>query len=217
MILRATLLVALLGGSPAVAAPPPTEEIDPALVAKLARSLAEDAGQSDHYDAEVWLLSTTPKIGRWVTDESERRRILDRVYVEANRNRIDADLILAVMQVESAFDRFAISRVGAQGLMQVMPFWRNEIGRPHDNLTDIDTNIRYGSAILAHYLDVSKGDLIDALARYNGSRGRLKYPERVVYAYRGTWQTLSNDLLPELTEGCAAYGLAACGSLNRRR
>jgi soluble lytic murein transglycosylase-like protein len=221
MMLRAGLFFALLGaaaaaGTEALAASP-AEEIDPALVAKLARALADDAGESDHFDAEVWLLSTAPKVARWVTDEAERGRILDRVYVEANRNDIDADLVLAVMQVESAFDRFAISTAGAQGLMQVMPFWRNEIGRPQDNLTDVDTNIRYGATILAHYLEVSKGDLIDALARYNGSRGRLHYPELVVYAYRATWQTLSNDELPELTDGCAAYGLAACGSIPRRR
>jgi soluble lytic murein transglycosylase-like protein len=221
MTFRAALLVVLLGlpafGVEAAARQAPPEPVDPALVAKLARSLAQGTGQQDHFDAEVWLMSTAPKISRWVRDDTERTLILDTVYQEANRNAIDADLVLAVMQVESAFDRFAISSAGAQGLMQVMPFWRNEIGRPQDNLTDVVTNIRYGSTILAHYLEVSKGDLVDALARYNGSRGRLHYPERVVYAYRGTWQTLSNDLLPELTDGCAAYGLAACGSLNRRR
>jgi len=215
MMLRLLAVVVLASGSYAFATMP--EEPDPVLVARLARAMADDAGQSDHFDAEVWLLSTAPKIARFVADEQERLQILDTVYQQARRNGIDADLILAVMHVESAFDRFAISKVGAQGLMQVMPFWRNEIGRPQDNLTDVVTNIRYGSTILAHYLEVSKGDLIEALARYNGSRGRLHYPELVVYRYRGTWQTLSNDELPELTAGCAAYGLAACGPLTRRR
>jgi len=215
MMLRLLAVVVLASGSYAFATM--AEEPDPVLVARLARAMADDAGQSDHFDAEVWLLSTAPKIARFVADEQERLQILDTVYQQARRNGIDADLILAVMHVESAFDRFAISKVGAQGLMQVMPFWRNEIGRPQDNLTDVVTNIRYGSTILAHYLEVSKGDLIEALARYNGSRGRLHYPELVVYRYRGTWQTLSNDELPELTAGCAAYGLAACGPLTRRR
>jgi soluble lytic murein transglycosylase-like protein len=217
MKLHAALLVVLLGTPLAGAGVAGPEPVDPALVAKLAQSLARSAGERDHFDAQVWLMSTAPKISRWVTDEDERTLILHTVYQEANRNSIDADLILAVMQVESAFDRFAISSAGAQGLMQVMPFWRNEIGRPQDNLTDVITNVRYGSTILAHYLEVAKGDLIDALARYNGSRGRLKYPELVVYAYRSRWQTLSDDMLPELTDGCAAYDLAACGSISRRR
>jgi soluble lytic murein transglycosylase-like protein len=100
--------------------------------------------------------------------------------------------------------------------MQVMPFWRAEIGRPQDNLTEIDTNVQYGTAILAHYLDVANRDLIDALARYNGSRGRLKYPERVVYTFRSRWQTQSADQLPELRAGCLAYNLDACAPLGRR-
>lgn len=222
MTLRAVVFSTLIAGSATGLAAPAADrgaaiDPDPALVARLARSLADNTGQADHFDAEVWLVTTAPKVARYVESEPERTLILDCVYREARRNQIDADLILAVMQVESAFDRFAISTAGAQGLMQVMPFWRNEIGRPQDILTDVVTNIRYGSTILAHYIEVSKGDLIEALARYNGSRGRLQYPERVVYAYRGTWQTLSNDELPELTDGCMAYGLAACGSLRRRR
>ncbi len=114
------------------------------------------------------------------------------------------------MQVESAFDRYAISSVGAQGLMQVMPFWRNEIGRPRDNLTEMETNIRYGTTILAHYIEVSNGDLVDALARYNGSRGRLKYPEKVVGAWRRVWRHKSSDELPELVSTCQTYALHAC-------
>jgi soluble lytic murein transglycosylase-like protein len=100
--------------------------------------------------------------------------------------------------------------------MQVMPFWRAEIGRPQDNLTEIDTNVQYGTAILAHYLDVANRDLIDALARYNGSRGRLKYPERVLYTFRSRWQTQSADQLPELQAGCLAYNLDACAPLGKR-
>jgi soluble lytic murein transglycosylase-like protein len=217
-MIRRALLAAVLFASSAFAAKPPQPAEpppDPVLNARLAQALADDSGQSDRFDAEVWLLSTQPKIARFVADPRERTLILNTVYQQARRNAIDADLILAVMQVESKFDRFAISSVGAQGLMQVMPFWRDRIGRPQDVLTDVTTNIRYGSTILARYLEITHDDLIDALARYNGSRGRLHYPERVVYAYRGTWQTLSNDTLPELTDGCIAYGLAACGSLPR--
>jgi len=94
--------------------------------------------------------------------------------------------------------------------MQVMPFWRHEIGRPQDNLTDVETNIRYGTTILAHYLDVADNDLVDALARYNGSRGRLKYPELVVSAWRKTWRNKSHADLPQLQASCRSYGLRAC-------
>ena len=91
-----------------------------------------------------------------------------------------------------------------------MPFWRNEIGRPQDNLTHVETNIRYGTVILAHYIEVAQGDLVDALARYNGSRGRLKYPEKVIAAWRKTWRNKKRDELPSLQASCAAYGLRAC-------
>ena len=114
------------------------------------------------------------------------------------------------MQVESAFNPYAISRVGAQGLMQIMPFWRSHLGRSQDNLIDVETNVIYGTTILAHYLDVANGDLVDALARYNGSRGRLDYPELVVTAWRKVWRHKSSSELPELLASCATYGLQAC-------
>ncbi len=199
----------------AIADAPP--EIDPQVIDALARSMSDNLEHGDHFDAQVWLLSSVPKLARYIKNGEEQELILRTVYRESNRHDMDPDLVLAVMQVESRFDRFAVSRVGAQGLMQVMPFWRNEIGRPQDNLTQIDTNVRYGTAILAQYLSEAHGDLIDALARYNGSRGRLNYPELVVYAYRARWQTQSTDVLPRLEAGCRAYGLAACHAVKSAR
>jgi soluble lytic murein transglycosylase-like protein len=201
----------------AASAAAPPAEIDPGVIAALARSMAEEVDQTDHFDAQVWLLSSVPKLARYVDDDTERTLILKSVYREANRQTLDPDLVLSVMQVESAFDRFAVSSAGAQGLMQVMPFWRKEIGRPHDNLTHIETNVRYGTTILAHYLTVSRGDLVDALARYNGSRGRLNYPELVVAAYRKRWQTQTTDDLPRLRAGCLTYGLIACAGVTSGR
>lgn len=191
----------------------PAEEdlpFDPALLSKLATTLAEEADEMDRFDAEVWLKRTEGKLERFVKNHDERILILHSVYREARRHDLDADLVLAVMHVESAFNRFAVSRVGAQGLMQVMPFWRLELGRDQDNLTDIETNVRYGTTILNHYLDLSRGDLVDALGRYNGSRGRLKYPELVVKAWRNTWQTQTELDLPQLRETCLNYRLRAC-------
>ncbi len=201
----------------ATAAAPAAQPIDPLVIAALARSMSDDSDHGDHFDAQVWLLSSVPKLARYVTNNDERELILRTVYREANRHDMDPDLVMAVMQVESRFDRFAVSSAGAQGLMQVMPFWRREIGRPQDNLTQIETNVRYGTAILAQYLTEARGDLIDALARYNGSRGRLNYPELVVYAYRARWQTQMTSDLPKLQAGCRAYGLAACNAVKSAR
>ena len=200
-----------------LAAAPAQQPVDPLVIDALARSMSDEVEHGDHFDAQVWLLSSVPKLARYVSNDQERELILRMVYREANRHDMDPDLVLAVMQVESRFDRFAVSSAGAQGLMQVMPFWRNEIGRPHDNLTQIETNVRYGTAILAQYLTEARGDLIDALARYNGSRGRLNYPELVVYAYRARWQTQTTDDLPKLQAGCKAYSLAACHAVKSAR
>jgi soluble lytic murein transglycosylase-like protein len=68
-----------------------------------------------------------------------------------------------------------------------MPFWLNEIGHPDDNLFDIDTNLRMGCTILKYYLDREKGNLVPALARYNGSYGRRIYPEKVISALSARW------------------------------
>ena len=185
-------------------------EVDPALRAKLARSLAQDHADTDQFDAQVWLQVSEQRLSRFMRSQGERLDLLRHVYREAKQQQLDPDLVLAVMQIESAFDRFAISRVGAQGLMQVMPFWRLEIGRPQDNLTHVATNVRYSTVILAHYLEVAKGDLVDALARYNGSRGRLKYPEKVIRAWRKNWRNKPTAELPVLQASCNEYRLKAC-------
>ena len=95
--------------------------------------------------------------------------------------------MLAVIDVESGFDRFAISRVGALGLMQIMPFWLKELKQPQANLFDIATNLRLGCTILKYYLDHENGDLRRALARYNGSHGKRHYPDKVFTALSERW------------------------------
>ncbi|MEH6471251.1 MAG: transglycosylase SLT domain-containing protein [Halopseudomonas sp.] len=141
----------------------------------------------DRFDAEVWLMDMSNRIGRYVKDDQERLHILRSAHREARKAGLPPDLVLSVIHTESLFQRFAISVVGAQGLMQVMPFWKNEIGRPSDNLTEIDTNLRYGCTILAYYLKRSKGNISEALARYNGSYGKMKYPNKV-YANQARYQ-----------------------------
>jgi soluble lytic murein transglycosylase-like protein len=211
MIKRAAmLLISLTMGVGGLAWSKSQVEVDPLLRDRLAQNMAASHDTIDRFDAQVWLQASDQRLQRYLPSQTERLDLLQLVYREASRQTLDPDLVLAVMQIESAFNRFAISRVGAQGLMQVMPFWRLEIGRPQDNLTHVETNIRYGTVILAHYIDIADGDLVDALARYNGSRGRRKYPEKVVAAWRKTWRNKTRDELPALQASCLNYGLAAC-------
>ncbi|MCR9261177.1 MAG: lytic transglycosylase domain-containing protein [Pseudomonadaceae bacterium] len=187
-----------------------TIEVDPVLRERLAQNMAEVHEHIDRFDAQVWLQVSDQRLQRYLPKQADRLELLKLVYTEATRQSLNPNLVLAVMQIESAFNRFAISSVGAQGLMQVMPFWRLEIGRAQDNLINTETNIRYGTVILAHYIEVAKGDLVDALARYNGSRGRLKYPEKVIGAWRKTWRNQPWSELPLLRASCANYPLRAC-------
>lgn len=125
-------------------------------------------------------------------DEEARRDFLIAVHYEASRAGLDPQLVLAVMHVESAFRKYAISSAGARGLMQVMPFWAREIGDGDERkLFQLRANLRYGAVILRHYLDIEGGDLNRALARYNGSLGSAKYPNLVHAKLRKYW-TLPN-------------------------
>lgn len=142
---------------------------------------------NDRFDAEVWLVDMSGRLSRFVDDPKQRLHLLKALHREAKQAQLKPDLVLALIEVESHFDSYAVSRAGAQGLMQVMPFWKDEIGRPDDNLTDIETNLRYGCRILQFYLKKENGNWMEALARYNGSYGKYWYPERVMDAWRNHW------------------------------
>ena len=172
--------LALLLSGPAHAAT--TTQPDPELRSKLREAVDASESFDDRFDAEVWLVDMSGRTERWLDNHDRRLNILRLVHREATRRDLSPEVVLAVIQVESGFDRFAISSVGAQGLMQVMPFWKKEIGRPDDNLTRIETNLVYGTTILAHYLEKEDGNLTKALARYNGSVGKTWYAERVFNA-----------------------------------
>ncbi|HEY9034275.1 MAG TPA: lytic transglycosylase domain-containing protein [Pseudomonadales bacterium] len=144
---------------------------------------------ADRFDAEVWLLSQSTKLERYIKNPTERLSLLKAIHFEASQANLNPDVVLAVIQVESAFDQYAVSRVGAQGLMQVMPFWKKELGRGEDNLTHALTNLRYGCRILQHYLQREKGNLMMALARYNGSYPKTWYSERVMDAWKDRWDS----------------------------
>lgn len=171
----------------AVAAPADDTTPDPALVELLRVAAGNADSFADEFDAQVWLTDMSSRLERQVADPEERIEILRNVHYEATRADLAPELVLAVIDVESNFDRFAISRVGARGLMQIMPFWLDEIGRPDDNLMHIRTNLRFGCTILRYYLDMEKGDLVRALGRYNGSLGQRRYPNKVLDRLRLKW------------------------------
>ena len=164
-----------------------SKEVDSELRAALKRTVNESSSFEDRFDAEVWLVDMSSRMSRYIKDPNKRLNFLKKVHSEATKAGVSPELVISVIHIESGFDRFAISRVGAQGLMQVMPFWKNEIGRPSDNLTIVDTNLRYGCTILKHYIDREKGNLIRALARYNGSLGKTWYPEKVLGVWEKYW------------------------------
>jgi len=155
---------------------------------QLLRKAANDTESfADHFDAQVWLTDMSARLAKQVADPKERIDILQVVHQEAARADLEPELVLAVIDVESNFDRFAISVAGARGLMQVMPFWLDEIGRPDDNLLHIRTNLRMGCTILKFYLDMEHDDIQRALGRYNGSLGRRSYPNKVLDKLRLKW------------------------------
>ena len=159
-----------------------SSEIDPELRLALANAIQNTESFVDQYDAQVWLLPRSAWLELYIDDPQERVDLLSAIHAEASRFELDPDLVMSLIEIESGFDSYAISRSGAQGLMQVMSFWKNELGRPEDNLTDVMTNLRYGCAILAYYLDMESGDIEPALARYNGSHGQFWYSNRVLAA-----------------------------------
>ena len=164
-----------------------TKQTDPELRRLLIDAIDASESFEDRFAAEVWLMDMSSRLERFIENEATRLELLRRVHREATRASLAPELVLAVIQIESYFEPFAISRVGAQGLMQVMPFWLNEIGHPDDNLIDINTNLRMGCTILKYYLDMEKSDLHKALARYNGSVGSRKYSNKVLKALRRHW------------------------------
>jgi len=139
-------------------------------------------------EARTWLNAMSGKLERRIPDRRQREELLVTVHYEAKRAALDPQMVLGLIQVESAFRKYAVSSAGARGFMQVMPFWVNEIGRPQDNLFHLRTNLRYGCVILKHYLDLERGDYFRALGRYNGSLGQPEYPNMVVRAWQENWK-----------------------------
>jgi soluble lytic murein transglycosylase-like protein len=166
---------------------PLADSVRAALTAAISDRAVPVLNFRDPANAHRWLFDMSKRLARHVPDRAERIRLLKTVHYEAARAGLDPQLVLGVIQVESAFRKYAVSSAGARGYMQVMPFWVKLIGRRGDNLFHLRTNLRFGCVILRHYLDIEKGDYFRALGRYNGSLGQAEYPNLVMRAWKGHW------------------------------
>jgi soluble lytic murein transglycosylase-like protein len=183
-LLRTPLLLLCLAGESALA----DRQQDPQLGKLLEQALSAGECFDDKFEEQVWLATMEPKLTGIVKDAKERADILHHVYCEARRLKLPPGLVMAVIDVESRFDRWAVSSAGAVGLMQVMPFWPRELGMTNHELVRVPQNVRMGCTILKFYLDREKGDYGKALARYNGSVGRRNYSDLVLTRLANRWQ-----------------------------
>ena len=184
----AFLLALALAAQDAAAGAQQYEALSAAVRATLAQAV-KDRTPVDwrDMDTRVWVRAMTRRVLDRFPDEEAARQFLALVRYEAMRAGLDPHLVLAVIDVESRFRKYAVSKAGARGLMQVMPFWVREIGSGSVNLFHERTNLRYGCSILRHYLDRERGNLANALGRYNGSLGQPDYPNRIFKALRERW------------------------------
>jgi soluble lytic murein transglycosylase-like protein len=191
----ALLWLALASTFSVAAAPKPAPlapgaQQDPELRAVVQQAIAQAQCFSDQYDSAVWFTLMEPKLRRYVKDDAQRLEILQTVYCETHRSgasMLPPGLVMAVLDVESRFDPWAVSSAGAVGLMQVMPFWPEQLGMRRYELTRVAANVSMGCAILRYYLDNEQRDVRRALERYNGSVGHRDYPDRVIVRWTTYW------------------------------
>jgi soluble lytic murein transglycosylase-like protein len=169
------------------------ERLSASVRAQLQASIADRGVPTISFDsgadnAHKWLYEMGNRLQAQMPDRKTRTEFLKTVHYEAKRNGLDPQMVLGLIQVESAFRKYAVSIAGARGYMQVMPFWIKTIGEPQHNLFALRVNLRYGCVILRHYLDLEKGDIFRALGRYNGSLGQPEYPNLVLAAWHGRWK-----------------------------
>jgi soluble lytic murein transglycosylase-like protein len=189
--LAAALAAALLCPAAAVAGAQVYQELAQSVRDQLSAAIADksvpELAFRDREDGHKWIMEMSRRLERRIADRKERVELLRTVHFEALRAGLDPQLVLGVIEVESGFRKYAVSRAGARGYMQVMPFWVKLIGRQGQNLFHLRINLRYGCVILRHYLDLERGDYFRALGRYNGTPGRPDYPRQVLAAWKVRW------------------------------
>ena len=199
-ILAALALVAALGAG---AAPAHADrQMDPGLGALLQQAIAATRcdGHADGFGEEVFFKLQEPRLRRLIEDSHLRVEILQSVYCESHRVvrryheqrqfelLLTPELVLALIDVESGFNRYAVSSAGAVGLMQVMPFWPQRLGVQNQLFGSVAFNVRLGCEILGFYMQRERNDYRRALARYNGSAGRRQYPDLVLQRLASRWR-----------------------------
>lgn len=163
-------------------------QMDPELRGVVAAAISPAQCYADKYDRALWFAMMEPRLARYVKDPVERGEILHNVHCESKRVSLPPELVMAVMEVESRFNRYAVSSAGAVGLMQVMPFWPRQLGMSNEQLVRIPDNVRMGTTILSYYLRKERGDYERALQRYNGSLGRPGYSDAVLDRLVAGWR-----------------------------
>ncbi len=146
---------------------------------------------SPEVDAKVeWLTEMSSRLSGQVPDRDVRVEILKTVNYEAKRAGLDPQLILAVIDVSSGFNKYAV--VGdpeRRGLMAVPSFWIEKIGKGDESLFHLRTNLRFGCTILRHYLDNADGNMKSALEKYGGPEtGNEEFARRVFVALTQVWK-----------------------------
>ena len=188
----ALLLTCVLAMGEGVAGEQQYEPLSASVQAVLHRSVADRASPrltfASQAEGAAWLAEMSKRLIKHIPDDITRQDFLITVQYEATRAGLDPQLVLGVIQVESKFRKYAVSKAGARGYMQVMPFWTKLIGDSDQNLFNLRTNLRYGCTILRHYLTIEHGDTFRALARYNGTLGKSRYPDNVLRAWSGNWE-----------------------------
>jgi len=202
MLRTVRLMPLLLAGLAIAQAALADGQRDPGLRQVISAAITGKSCFDDKYDDVVWYALMQPRVEQRLRRQppdlrlgedvgAAAQRILRAVHCESSKHlmlRNRAQLVLAVIDVESSFDPFAVSSAGAVGLMQVMPFWPRELGLSTRDLLDVELNVRMGTSILAYYLERERGDYRRALGRYNGSLGRRSYPDLVLGRLHSRWQ-----------------------------
>ncbi|AXE29566.1 transglycosylase [Chromobacterium phragmitis] len=190
LLLPLSLCLAL-AHAPAWAGAQKEEALSANVASAMSRSISDVNAPRLVFDdprvGQAWLAEMSSRLQKKIPDAWVRERLLTAIQYESTRAGLDPQLVLGLIQVESGFNKYAVSGAGARGLMQVMPFWTRHIGTSQHNLFDLSTNLRYGCTILRYYLDVERGNLFRALGRYNGSLGKPGYPDLVVGAWKRHW------------------------------
>ena len=131
-----------------------------------------------------------PAIGESPTPKSDNKTLNERIklylpYIEEASSKYDIPVhfIRAVMRVESRFNYKAVSPVGAQGLMQLMPGTAREMGV--NDAFDPRQNIMGGTRLLRWLANRHDGDLIQVLSAYNAGAGAVKRKGGAI-PYEGT-------------------------------